>query len=210
MWRNWQTRRSQTPVDTTSLWVQIPSSAPKGIAVLAMPFPFATALYFTFTGVVFNFLRVPSCWQPKIFVTLKHNLIFGPTAPLAPSLFRPPDALGAKPIIRTKRPCRFSAGALPFTTVLYFTLSGIVFNFLRVPSCWQPKIFVTLKHNLIFGPTAPLAPSLFRPLDALGAKPIIRTKGHCSFGNALSFCFFTFIRTKRPCGFSAGALHCSF
>ncbi len=28
MWRNWQTRRSQTPVDIASLWVQVPSSAP--------------------------------------------------------------------------------------------------------------------------------------------------------------------------------------
>ena len=40
MWRNWQTCRPQTPVDITSLWVQVPSSAPKWKRCLQVPFLF--------------------------------------------------------------------------------------------------------------------------------------------------------------------------
>ena len=42
----------------------------------------------------------------------------------------------------------------------------LIFNVSTYPSCRRPKIFVTLKHNLIFGPTAPLQCSLNRSLNA--------------------------------------------
>ena len=53
MWRNWQTRRSQTPVDIASLWVQVPSSAPKIVITL-----FVWLLFFYDMGLEYVALKI--------------------------------------------------------------------------------------------------------------------------------------------------------
>lgn len=60
MWRNWQTRRSQTPVDIASLWVQVPSSAPKA--------PLPKGAFYFFSNAIINQTLIKLCSDDIIYL----------------------------------------------------------------------------------------------------------------------------------------------